>query len=200
MKKILVILSLATIFIFNSCSKQVKEQVAVDTQKVEEVLNFKGDPGSRVIAFSILSAEEKVYAFKKHIQDNYEKLNLNKKQIDIVKKAIDIIVPEMYLKASRENYSKAIAEFAHEATELFSVKDYIYLFQNIQTFEKIPSPVASINAPGSGECFCKWDSSCSAYAETKGPDCITGQNGCRPTDGGCGWFWLFDCTGDCGRK
>lgn len=85
MKKLLIGFA-ATAILSISCSKAEKEaviedeKISVDVKKVEEVLSFEGHPGSRVTVFNILNPAEKAYAFKKHIQENYQKLDLNEKK------------------------------------------------------------------------------------------------------------------------
>lgn len=111
---------------------------------------------------------------------------------------MNAIVPEMYMPDKRDNYSGMIASFGDQITQLFSMTDYFRLFQNIQPIKKT-IPISSVNAPPVGDCFCKWQSTCAGYADTAGPDCITGQNGCTSTNTGCGFLWLSSCTGACGR-
>lgn len=199
MKKTFATLFVAGCFIFISCSKENDKEADVDTEKVQEVLDFTGSPGSRVVAFNILTASEKAYAFKKHIQDNYEKFALTQEQKTLAIEAIKMIVPEMYMADKQDKYMSVVAKFGHKATQLFSVVDYVRLFQNIQAIDKESTSLKNVSE-SSGECFCKWESTCTAYADTKGPDCITGLNGCVATTSGCGWLWMSSCTGDCGRK
>lgn len=128
MKKIFLGFIISTIFFLISCSKENNDGSAVDTEKVQEVLSFKGDPGARVVAFNILSPAEKAYALKNHITDNYKKLDLNESQIEFVKSILKIIVPEIYMKNSADKYAGSIATLGHQAVKLFSTKDYFLLF------------------------------------------------------------------------
>lgn len=198
MKKCSLFLFFAVALIIISCSKANNEESVIDTQKVQEVVTLNSNPGTMVVAFNILNPAEKAYAFTKHISDNYKKMELNDEQAKFVNKVISIITPELYKKGIENKFAGIIAALEYEATKLFSIKEYIYLFENIRTAEPtLNNPTALNNPTGPGDCVCRWDSYCQAYADTLGPDCIWG--GCTETESGCGFLFLSSCKGKCGR-
>lgn len=188
-------IGLITLIIVSACTKQ-KELNAIDYEKVEEVLNFEGNLGARVIAFNILAPAEKAYAFKKHLQDSYGSLDLSQVQVDYIKSVIKQIVPEMYILELKEKYEGVLASFTHEGKGLFSPTDFVRLFANIQSIESNLSAKQFVTVDAPGDCYCAWQSTCQAYADTACPYCT--DSSCTTTTTGCGFLWVSACKKKCG--
>jgi hypothetical protein len=122
---------------------------------------------------------------------------LNVTQIEFVNSVINSIVPELYMEDKKEEFAGIIAELEYKSSTLFSLTDNIRIFHNIQAIDQIAFNEPSLPAPAPGDCMCRWNSTCAAYADTSGPDCV--WSGCTPTNSGCGFLWLFSCEGKCGR-
>ncbi len=177
-----------------SCNKENSEAFKIDSQKVQEVSSFKSISGSMVVAFNILNPSEKAFAFKTHLMNSSKHLNLSDEQMTFINALTEIIVPEMYMNDAAEKYKGIVAKMEYNAFRLFTAKDYVYLFENINDKNSL-----MLNPSGPGDCFCNWNSTCTPYADTAGPDCIEGLNSCTQTNSGCGFLWLSPCKGKCGR-
>lgn len=187
MKKIIIILIFTGVLI--SCNKE-NNQIVSSSEKIEQIKSMT-NVSERIVAFNMLSDNEKAIVWKSHLEDAINEYTLNENQLALIKESINTITPEIYNKKTKDKYNGVLSVLSYKAQKEFSKIDYARIFHSLS--KKTQS--ATYNEPGGGDCACASNAYCLLNNFT-----VCNKLGvCTPTETGCGFFGTSSCTGICGN-
>jgi hypothetical protein len=126
---------------------------------------------------------------------------LNGLQRDFILRMINFINPRMFEltkgSAERDKMEGIVMNLKTEADNLFLEKKSIKIFASLASSKEASLKDLPINpnlAPPPADCTCRqgWTSCSSGYTCANGGQCVA-------TESGCGFFWYYECNGDCLR-
>lgn len=184
------ILLLFTSILFLSCKKEA-ESIKNVSPKIEQIKSMS-NVSERIVAFNMLTDEEKSTTWKSHLNDALKEYSLNSRQIDLINESIKTITGKIYNKNTKDNYSGALSILAFKAQKEFLRLDYARIFY---TLNKKGTPTSDFENPR-GDCKCSSNFYCLLSNFTV---CNT-VNSCNQTETGCGILQTGSCTGICGNS
>lgn len=136
--------------------------------------------------YKSLTADEKALAWKTKYDIFLSQENLSNEQMQFVKKLMTLISPEVFSKSysqKKERVFNNADEIKNKSIELFGVDGTAALLGTLT--------VSYVYPPGQGNCDCSKQSDfCPS-----GHACL--RVGCTVVQDDCGWWWSYDCNGDC---
>lgn len=184
------ILFLLTSILFFSCKKE-GDSIKNVSPKIEQIKSMS-NASERIVAFNMLTDEEKATIWKSHLSDVLKEYSLNSRQRDLLNETIKIVTSELYNKKTKANYSGALSILAFKAQKEFLRLDYARIFY---TLNKKGTPTSDFENP-KGDCKCSSNFYCLLSNFTV---CNT-VNSCNQTETGCGILQTGSCTGICGNS
>jgi hypothetical protein len=179
--------------IFYGCSKQSRIPDNINIQKVREVMQMNKPGDEAVVAFNMLTNEEKAFAWQQHIKEATASLALNDEQQQLINRCMQTISAAIYDPLTKDGYKGILAEINYLARKLFSKQEYGDIFLNLQSAAVI---APSVTEPSGNTCWCKYDIYCETRLKTDNTECYKKAN-CTETITGCGLFSDSPCTGIC---
>jgi len=208
MKKTITLAVIAFVLILSSCSKTDQADFLNPVQLNSSELSVKKEQNSHIqtLMYSALTTQEMTNLWVTHLQYCLNTYTLTASQESIISQGITLIGNGM-LSGSPEDPAYEIY-VASAVIEFPNIKQQYLVFGTLdeytdQVFTNTdPMPNAPIGANSNCHCsrkdghdFCGRGNFATlgvgSYSyKCEVPDCPT-------TAGGCGWFWLQDCNGDC---
>ncbi|MBK8710444.1 MAG: bacteriocin fulvocin C-related protein [Niastella sp.] len=139
--------------------------------------------------YKTLNPSEKYFAWETKYDKLISATNLTSEQTAFVRKLKSNLSKEIFEKgnnAVKDKLQTLEPIFKKEAIELFGISGAYELMANLN-----PESNLQQYPPGQGDCDCskKSDWCPSGHA------CL--RVGCVIVEDDCGWWWSYDCTGDC---
>lgn len=184
------ILLLLTSILFFSCKKE-GDSIKNVSPKIEQIKSMS-NVSERIVAFNMLTDEEKSATWKSHLNDALREYSLNSRQIDLINESIKTITDEIYNKQTKDNYSGALSILAFRAQKEFSSIDYARIFHSLD--KKTQPPSSTVEERGNCKC------SSNLYCLLNNFTVCNTVNSCNQTETGCGIFGTGSCTGICGNS
>lgn len=178
------------VFVLFSCDKEsIKEEQSINasSQKVEQVLELKGD--KQKLAYALLTSVEKVKVWQKHLEIEFEKDIYNKSQKDYINYALNSIDPSWFNENRKPEISNKIVEIRKIGFKYFSKNQLYNLIASLNGNSDLL--VNKADAP-LGMCTCNHVEDWCSY----GSDCF-GTPYCGYSTSGCGDWMSNACTGIC---
>lgn len=202
MKSVFVCLALLVVLNI-TCTRQESLNNAVNQAKVEEVLNTKVPFSQRNALFSMLTPDEKVLLWKKHLSSFLANPGLSENQVFILSEVINNIAPGIFQDNTKDNYAGKMAELEYRAKAAFPIKDYFLIFEMYSSHIedlKADEIIGSVAAPpAAGDCYCRSNSWCGSATGSDLAMCLWNDEGssCTSTSSGCGLIGWSACRGVC---
>jgi hypothetical protein len=162
----------------------------IANEKIEQIKSMS-NVSERIVAFNMLTDDEKATTWISHLNDALNDYTLNSKQKEIINESTKSISSEIYNKKTKDNFSGSQSILSFRAQKEFSPIDYAKIFHSL---DKKKTTASSVPEEG-GACACRSNAYCLLNNFTV---CNT-INSCTPTEVGCGWLGGSSCTGICGN-
>jgi|GEM_PF-4608933 len=181
------LVSMCTVLL--SCTEEaIAPNVRAD-ERARQVLSIPRF-SERKLAYSLLEGQEKVAFWKIHITQVSQKMNLNPEQLEAIDETFAFITAD---NLSKHADNEALRKWESVISKQFDVPTRIRLFGNIDA----PSP----NVVGPRVCECsRTQDFCGRHNDHWVNTIYTCQPvtpACTNTESGCGYFFLYACTGIC---
>lgn len=172
--------------IFVSCKKQNNSAEIIDqSSAIGQVFSTKNYEAQKNM-YKSLSADEKLQIWQLKYNQFLASETLTKEQRSLVVKLKGLLKKDVFSTESNEYKSNIQAKegvIKNEAIKLFGISGAYNLMANLNNENLYP--------PGQGDCDCSRASDWCA----SGHSCV--REGCRIIPDDCGWWWSYDCNGDC---
>lgn len=179
------------VLVLASCAKKTEvsnlDENEINKAVVTQVLNSKNGEEQKLMCRTLNSAE-KSFAWDLKYETILNSNKFTNGQIGFIKKLKSTLNKEIFEKGNnpiKDKIQALEADYKKEAIELFGISGAYELMVSL-------SPESNLNyPPGQGNCDCskKSDWCPSGHA------CL--RVGCVIIASDCGWWWNYDCTGDC---
>ena len=151
-------------------------------------------PAEQRMLYALMTANEKYYAWKSHLNEFMEHSEHNTDQRQFVKAVIDYITPQLFARPLSNGEWQQLESIRKNSFRLFGKEASVQLFSSLQSFAiHNPKPGNSINYLEGDvvSCNCSMHSDyCSGLSSCLSHTCTSG--------GACGTFWMYTCDGMCG--
>lgn len=197
MKKLIPFIFLALLATEISCYKSSNPSQS----KIDEILAMK-DILAQKSAFYLLTPSEKSDVWKLHLNSELKYNSYTIVQKKFISEVVENIDVKMFSPLTKNDFDGLIAKYAYRASILFDKNDYYNIFNTlgsdrsdtsastITTMEIATEPLCSCNADGHPN-FCT-DNFLGGFVY-----CKKGNQNCKVSNSGCGWFWVNECNGRC---
>lgn len=190
-RKIIKLCLLLVVIFFASCSKKTEisniDEIKIDKTVVAQVLASKNGEEQKLM-YKTLNPSEKSFAWQSKYEMILSNSDLTNEQTNFIKKLKSNLSEEIFKKGNNPIKDKLLASesiFKKEAIELFGISGAFELMVSLSPESNLQIP------PGQGNCDCSKQSDwCPS-----GHSCL--RVGCVIIKDDCGWWWNYDCTGDC---
>lgn len=174
-----------------SCSKNkdtfTTKEPSIDYLALKQIFEAKNYEAQKSM-YSTLNPNEKNEIWKMKYENLVASTKLSIDQVSFVKELKSLLNTDVFEKT--DNLYKTTlklreGEIKENAINLFGISGAYNLLANLTELSLAEYP------PGSGDCDCSRSSDwCPS-----GHSCV--RQGCRVIQGDCGWWWNYDCNGDC---
>ncbi len=192
---------------FYCCDPEINQWVIENKEtliKMNRSEFVKLDREKQKAAFNSFSADKKLSLWKEKFEShllNLDQSNSSDKKLYIKvlnELSLDLFSPKSDLSERKQfidNLIKASEQIGWSKEKMVITFMFLELptelrHKQIQTNNtRGPAPIASGQT-----CHCSWDLSCISVNQG---DCEERKDDCEKTGSGCGWFFLYPCTGRC---
>jgi hypothetical protein len=205
MKSKLIILMTALVLVFSNCSKIEMENTPQLNQPSLAVKSEK-NVSTQLLMYSSLTTQEQETLWLAHLNYCLSTYTLTTEQITKINEGITLINNGLFSGVNVNQYDIWVVA----TTDVFpSVKKRYMVFGTLTEYTDSeftnPHPTPMVpNGAGSDGCGCS-DAQYNDFCGTNNFYVIgvgsyqyrCEDPSCDATSGGCGWFWLKSCSGDC---